>query len=152
MSKDRRRRPSKLPAQGTKAPARTRKVTSRPGKVAAKSPARAGKKAAALSKRSPGRRRQEAAQRLAMRSPEQSERVVVLEGAEVVERELAPMAAARELAPIEWARELGDLDADDEPPGYLVTGARLLAQRVARAAVAPLSLARAVLDRLRDRS
>ncbi|HEX8952380.1 MAG TPA: hypothetical protein VF945_11075 [Polyangia bacterium] len=65
----------------------------------------------------------------------------------------AAKAHDREFAKMNERRQPGRVDvaAESGQPLYLAQAARGLIRRVARVALAPLSLARAVVDRLRDR-
>lgn len=92
---------------------------------------RAPKKVAA-----PKRRRAPAAPKVEVVVPKPLERAH--------DREFAKMNERRAPRRVEVA-------ADDGRPRYLTEAARGVIRRVARVALAPLSLARAVVDRIRDR-
>jgi hypothetical protein len=145
MSEDRRQR-------GKQAPAR-KKARGKAGKKRAEKAVHAAKIAKAPRKPRAAKTAARATKAVAKPAP------AVVAAVHEVEVELEPMAAVRELEPVEWAREPADtaslfdsMGPEGQHSGYLTTGARRLVARVARAALAPFGLARAVLGRLRDHS
>jgi len=107
--------------------------------------ARLARRAARKQAAAPKRRRARAAAKVEVVVPPAFERAH--------DRELAAMSqrrAARRVKPA--GRERSERDRGErEPPRYLADAARGVIRRMARVALSPLSLARAVVDRFRDR-
>ena len=121
----------------------------------AREAARLARRGARKQAAAPKRRRAQAAAKVEVVVPPAFERAH--------DRELAAMSqrrAARRVKPAGRERSERDLSERDrgerdrgerEPPRYLADAARGVIRRMARVALSPLSLARAVVDRFRDR-